>query len=185
MNSRAFSRYLSRMLASGEFVELIGPLLIIVLAILVSVLKKSARKRASEETAQARRVREEARPAQTAKKPVSKPAAAQSTSMQGEAPGNARPRVQTTVKVTAHDHSGMFDGSMGGNVYEGADPCHDDRPAARMPSQYSDRIINRSLEEDDDEPVRNGLDLDWDDGKSLVKAFVMQEVLKRPSERLR
>ena len=101
--------------------------------------------------------------------------------------GEMKPRVATTVEVSKHDHGGMFEGSMKADSHEGMDPCHDSELGeVRMPSTYSDRIINRSLEaEEEPQAPQPALSLDWDDSKGLVKAFVMQEVLKRPCDRQR
>ena len=101
--------------------------------------------------------------------------------------GVMKPRVATTIEVSKHDHSGMFEGSMQADSHEGMDPCHESELGeVRMPSTYSDRIINRSLEEEEEPQVAApAIDLDWEDSKGLVKAFVMQEVLTRPCDRRR
>lgn len=99
-----------------------------------------------------------------------------------------QPRVQTTVHATEHDHTGMFEGSMHAQETEGEDPCHDDMPmGAELPSKYSDRIINQSLAEEAqvENAAQPAMSMDWSDGEGLVKAFVMQEILKRPGDRRR
>lgn len=121
---------------------------------------------------------------QAAPKPAPKPAAAMGTAKSAPRAEMA-PRVQTTVHVSEHDHSAMFEGSMAAHTGEGEDPHdHGQRPAPEMPSQYSDRIFT-SGEEEATQSVQPGLDLGWDDRDSLVKAFVMQEVLTRPCDRRR
>ena len=60
-------------------------------------------------------------------------------------------------------------GSTGMISDEGKDPCHEEQLTSRL---------------DAAEPTQEapGLQLDWN-GESLVKAFIMQEVLTRPAQR--
>ena len=65
-------------------------------------------------------------------------------------------------------------GSLRYHSTEGVDPCHEDQ----LPSMHTPRpepMAPRMTE-------RPGLTLDWN-GESMVKAFIMQEVLTRPCER--
>ena len=83
------------------------------------------------------------------------------------------PRVAPHVHVTPH-RPDMFAGSMDAETHEGEDPYHEEQlnpvkgPRLMAPIQR-------------EEP---GLSLEWT-GESMVKAFVMQEVLQRPCDRRR
>lgn len=86
----------------------------------------------------------------------------------GDVPGQViTPTVHTHVQpdCTVHDAPG----SLGTVSPEGKDPCHEEQLTHR-------RTV--------DEPAQpeGGLHLDWS-GESLVKTFVMQEVLARPRQR--
>lgn len=96
------------------------------------------------------------------------------------------PRVQARVAVSKHDHSNMYEGTMGDVSTEGTDTHdHGQRPAPLMPSQYSDRLINQTSEAEPQEVVEPALQMGWNQPDALVRAFVMQEVLTRPCDRKR
>jgi hypothetical protein len=84
--------------------------------------------------------------------------------------GSTRP---ASVSVHAHldpdCETHDIAGSLGVTSSEGKDPCHEEQLTARL---------------DAAEPTQEapGLQLDWN-GESLVKAFIMQEVLTRPAQR--
>lgn len=107
-----------------------------------------------------------------APKQAAAPAPAEQVSMsamlpQREEPQTAQPTVHTHLDpdCDVHDKSG----SLNFKSAEGKDPCHEEQlPGTREP-----------LPETAAQP---GLSLDWT-GDGLVKAFVMQEVLTRPSQR--
>lgn len=177
--------------ALSEIFGVVFVVIIIALSFINSALKKARRNQqgggTSARPAQPAKPAQPARPAQ----PVS-PAHAAATAGMAHAAQHAAsqpmaPRVQTTVEVSRHDHAGMFEGSLNADGMEGADPCHDDRPFARMPSHYSDRIVNGEEHEmhETHEAEAPAMGLDWTDSDGLVKAFVMQEILKRPCERQR
>ncbi len=84
----------------------------------------------------------------------------------------AQPRIQTRVQVTEKPQVVL--GSMGVDTHEGIHPCdeHEDEML-----QGSKPLIPMAVE-------KPGIQLDWN-GDSLVKAFIMQEVLTRPGQRRR
>lgn len=97
-----------------------------------------------------------------------------------QAPQPETPRAHTVITPTLHDHSGMYEGSLGaddgteGFGYEGRD---------RMPGERSEAVINATLT-GGDQPrpaAASPLALRWT-GDSLLRAVVMQEVLRRPCE---
>ena len=81
------------------------------------------------------------------------------------------PRVAPHVHVTPH-RPDMFAGSMDADTNEGEDPCHEEQ----LNPVKGPRLMAPIQQE---EP---GLSLEWT-GESMVKAFVMQEVLQRPCDR--
>lgn len=83
------------------------------------------------------------------------------------------PRVAPHVHVTPH-RPDMFAGSMDAETQEGEDPCHEEQ----LNPVEGTRLMAPIQQE---EP---GLSLEWT-GESMVKAFVMQEVLQRPCDRRR
>ena len=93
------------------------------------------------------------------------------------------PSIAPSVHVSPHDHSGMYAGSMGDLDHEGFDP-HDHGFSAEVdtPSMHSDRELNASFNMQEDEEEEAAPFLDWS-GSSVARAFVMQEVLKRPAAR--
>ena len=95
-----------------------------------------------------------------------------------------RKPMESTLRITPHDHRGMFDGSLQADEEspEGRDPHdHGFEEEAQMPSMTSDQAINASLTEESVEPARPaGLNLTPD---SIRQAFVLQEILKRRTGR--
>ena len=84
----------------------------------------------------------------------------------------AQPRIQARVQVTEKPQVVL--GSMGVDSHEGIHPC--DEHEEELSSGDAPLIAV---------PVEKpGIQLDWN-GDSLVKAFVMQEVLTRPCQRRR
>lgn len=81
------------------------------------------------------------------------------------------PRVAPHVHVTPH-RPDMFAGSMNAETHEGEDPCHEEQ----LNPVKAPRLMAPVQQE---EP---GLSLEWT-GESMVRAFVMQEVLQRPCDR--
>lgn len=65
-------------------------------------------------------------------------------------------------------------GSLGEVSQEGIDPCHEE--------QFDD--MDNALVQAPAQEEAPGLALDWS-GESMVKAFIMQEVLNRPGQRRR
>lgn len=111
-----------------------------------------------------------------------KPAAAKQAPQQAPKPAPKpatpppEPRIQQTVKVTPHDHSDMFAGSMQAESTEGVDLCHPGEHQ-EMPSDISEHFFDEPLDSSHAElPAYPN---------QLVQALVLQEVLKRPSERRR
>ena len=113
--------------------------------------------------------------------PPAKPAATQEATHEGIHPCDthssepakvAQPRIQTRVQVTEKPQVVL--GSMGVDTHEGIHPCdeHEDEML-----QGSKPLIPMAVE-------KPGIQLDWN-GDSLVKAFIMQEVLTRPGQRRR
>ena len=78
------------------------------------------------------------------------------------------PTVHTHVQPDCDTHDKP--GSLGVASLEGKDPCHEPQLTHA-----------RSVLEHDTE-VDGGLTFDWS-GQNMVKAFVMQEILTRPSQR--
>jgi hypothetical protein len=105
--------------------------------------------------------------------------------IQAAAPAPYRAPLTATVAPTMHDHSDMYAGSMGDVEDEGFDPHdHGFEAAPNMPSMHSEAEINASLTDVAEEEEEGGFSLRLD-GDSLMQAFVLQEVLKRPADRKR
>ena len=68
---------------------------------------------------------------------------------------------------------GTYTGSLGESTYEGIDPCHEEQAAAMTLLE-----IDNSVEEN----AALGLKFSWE-GNEVLKAVVMQEILKRPCAR--
>ncbi len=80
---------------------------------------------------------------------------------------------------TLHDHSGMFDGSLyADDGTEGRDPGD-----LTMPSARSETDINASLTGKAAPGAKRPAILPEFTGGNLARAFVLQEILKRPGQR--
>lgn len=135
--------------------------------------KKQAQRKAMDEAFSANASRTATpKPAQTMLPPLSglhdTPAAPKVTM----APTVAQPQVHTHLAPDCDEHDRT--GSLGVKTLEGKDTCHEDQLA---PVNAPRPTISFPKEEP-------GLQLDWS-GDSMVKAFVMQEVLTRPCDRRR
>ncbi|MBQ6173840.1 MAG: hypothetical protein IJK28_04390 [Clostridia bacterium] len=141
--------------------------LFFIIAITVGSARKSAAKQQAER-ANAERRRKAAQPG--------KPAARQQESILPPRP----------IAPSLHDHSEMFEGSLhADDGTEGSDPHdHGFDHEVDMPSMHSEEEINASLREQPGKkaPAPGKPLLDWAPN-SIVRAFVMQEVLKRPGQR--
>ena len=105
--------------------------------------------------------------------------------MKPAAPVTFHTPLAPAVTPTMHDHSDMYAGSMGDVEDEGFDPHdHGFEAAPNMPSMHSEAEINASLTDVAEEEEEGGFSLRLD-GDSLMQAFVLQEVLKRPADRKR
>ncbi len=142
------------------------------LLILVFSLLSGSKKGKGQNPNAAQQAKRDANPAQTAP-PRPTPARAHQT----VAPA------QPTVKVSRHDHSGMFDGSLyADDSGEGKD-IHDHgfTHEVETPSMSSDTAINASIDaaQAGAQEAENGsLSLRFD-GQSIVNAVVMNEILRR------
>lgn len=94
----------------------------------------------------------------------------------GDVPGQAIPPVTPpAIQPTVHPHlqpdcdTHDQPGSLGVTSTEGKDPCHEEQLTY-------ERTSEAYIQEE------GGLTFDWS-GQSMVKAFVMQEVLARPVSR--
>ena len=79
-----------------------------------------------------------------------------------------QPTVHTHLEPDCDTHDAP--GSLGVRSSEGKDPCHDGQ------------LKTRQFQTAEAAEATPGIALDWN-GESLVKAFVMQEVLTRPCQR--
>lgn len=84
----------------------------------------------------------------------------------------SRPAVQTTLRTPEHDD---YVGSLGTLSTEGMDPCHEEQAEAMAV------LEPETLPDSED---TESLSLTWE-GNDLRKAFIMQEILRRPCERTR
>jgi len=83
-----------------------------------------------------------------------------------------QPRIQTRVQVT--EKPAVVVGSMGVDTHEGIHPCDEHEDSLL---QSDKPLVSVPVE-------KPGIQLDWT-GDNMVKAFIMQEVLTRPSQRRR
>ena len=104
--------------------------------------------------------------------PVPQPVPAAQPVVLPEKKDVAQPKVKPRVEV--REAPAVVVGSLGEDSHEGRHPC-DEHDAAPMDIG---RIPPEGLDEG------NGIRLDWS-GDNMVKAFIMQEVLMRPSQRRR
>ena len=148
-------------------------ILVVVVSLIGLAAKSNKKKKASGQTA-----RQPARPAAVTAA-ASAPAAAPPP-MQGEAPHTPAPHVhelQPQVAVTPHTPD-IFSGSMNASTGEGFDPCHEEElTPQREPCMVAPRPAPP-------QPAPAPLSLSWT-GDDMVKAVVMQEILRRPCERQR
>ena len=107
------------------------------------------------------------RPEKTAPKPRPAAAKPQAVAAKPQAAQPVRQPIAPTVQVSHHTDE-FFQGSMMAESTEGYDPCHEDlpRPAAAADAYDTAPAVST-------------------DASELYRAFVLQEVLKRPSERRR
>ena len=110
-------------------------------------------------------------------RPVTKPApAARPASMVSQLPpvkpAVAQPTVHTHLAPDCETHDAPASGSLNVKSPEGKDPCH----ANQLPATRAELPEEATAQPD--------LTLDWS-GDTMVKAFVMQEVLTRPCDRRR
>lgn len=142
------------------------PVIILIIGAVSSIISAAAKGKKSEAAKKAFQQHTAARAA----------AAAKPASMATMLP--QRPVAQPQFKVsepTVHAHldpdceTHDAPGSLGVSSSEGKDPCHEDQLTARRPVQ-------------DETETAPSLTLDWT-GESLVKSFIMQEVLTRPAQR--
>ena len=153
--------------------------LVVFIAIIVGVVSQSSKKAKKQAQTQARPGQPASAPAQPA--PELKP-------MQVPVPRTEPAEMlppRPEVRVTPHDHTDMFAGSMHAETTEGVDPHdHGFEQEPDMPSSRSDAELNASFAEaapaESEEAEAPGL-MDWT-GSGIVRAVVMQEVLKRPSQ---
>lgn len=137
-----------------------------VVAALIGLVAKSSKKNAKGQPARAK--------AQSAAGSAAPPA------MQGELPHMPAPHVhelKPQVVVTPHTPD-IFSGSMNASTGEGFDPCHEEElTPQREPCMVAPRPAPP-------QPAPAPLSLSWT-GDEMVKAVVMQEILRRPCERQR
>lgn len=148
-------------------------ILVVVVSLIGLAAKSNKKKKASGQP-----VRTKAQPA--AVSAASPDPAAAPPPMQGEVPHTPAPHVhelQPQVAVTPHTPD-IFSGSMNASTGEGFDPCHEEElTPQREPCMVAPRPA----------PPQSApapLSLSWT-GDEMVKAVVMQEILRRPCERQR
>lgn len=145
------------------------PAIIIIISTVIGIIS-SSKKEQEKKAAEARRAEAARARVENARKAQQAPAPAQPVTM---TPTAAEPHQVATPKVHVHLDPAIVSHDMSGSMAsphtEGVDPCHEDqiRPRTALP--------------DAPEPV-SGINLEWS-GENMVKAFVMQEILKRPQER--
>ena len=149
-------------------------ILIVIIGIILSIVsnakKNEQRKAATERHRAATAARLQAGRQQAAPQ---KQSAAQAVTVPpvsyADVPGQvAMPTVHAHLQPDCEVHDAP--GSLGAVTTEGKDPCHEEQ-----------LTIVRPPVEEEASPA-GGLSFDWS-GDSLVKAFVMQEVLNRPANR--
>ncbi len=152
--------------------------LVVFIAIIVGVVSQSSKKAKKQAQTQARPGQPASVPAQVT--PELKPMQVPVPRTQPAEMLPPRPE----VRVTPHDHTDMFAGSMHAETTEGVDPHdHGFEHDVDMPSSHSDAELNASFEQADAEEAEAPSLMDWT-GSGIVRAVVMQEVLKRPSQRM-
>lgn len=156
--------------------DLFGAVVVIIgiIASIISSAKKEKEKKAAMEKHKAAAVaRVEAAQKQKAAAAAAKPVTAQPLPI-ADAPFSsavpipaAAPTVHPHIEPDCETHDQP--GSLGATTMEGKDPCHEDELTL-------ERTFAEVIEPE------GGLTFDWT-GDSMVKAFVMQEVLTRPINR--
>lgn len=150
----------------------LGVLIVIFIANAISISAKQSKKAAAEEQ---RKAAAAARIKAAQQKMAAESAAAKASPAPEAAPEPLQvitPTVHAHVEPDCEEHDAPTSGSLNFVSTEGKDPCHaDELTLVRQPEEAP-------------APERPGLTLDWS-GESLMKAFVMQEVLQRPGTRKR
>lgn len=152
------------------------PALVIIIGVVAKIISSSNKEKAKKAedarrfAAAASRVQNTqqttapARPVQPAAQPIVQTPVVQAPVIPAQV---AQPQVHVHLQPDCDTHDAA--GSLGVTSTEGKDPCHE-----------NELTYDRSFTE---EPVQEGgLTFDWT-GSSMVKAFVMQEVLTRPAQR--
>ncbi len=148
------------------------PAIIIIVSTVIGIIS-SSKKEQEKKAAEARRAEAARARVENARKAQQAPAPAQPVAMMPTMPTAAAPHQVATPKVHVHLDPAIVSHDMSGSMAsphtEGVDPCHEEQmhPRTTLP--------------DAPEPV-SGISLEWS-GENMVKAFVMQELLKRPQER--
>ena len=149
--------------------ELSGLIPVILIFVISAVVKSAQNKQKQAQTHPYQKPASAARPPQT--QSMSKLAAPQTTAQpRTQAHTVAQPTVHTHLAPDCEIHDAPTSGSLNVKSTEGKDPCHEDQLTQRR-----DPLPEAAAEQP-------GLTLDFN-GDALVKAFVMQEVLTRPSQR--
>ena len=159
--------------------------IIVIIAIVVNTINKAKKQKKKEQSAAKTDAPARQRmPASQVQQPKAKP---EKPVLPPEKPAaDAAP----TVRVTPHDHSNMFAGSMNAETGEGIDPHdHGFEAEADMPSMHSDAELNASIarhaagrKAPEPAPVSPVPVLS---SSSITQAFVLQEILKKPEARER
>ena len=146
--------------------------LIVIIGIIISIVynaRKNAERKVTEERRKAA-VAARLQAAQQKKAAAAQPATVLPPVSFADVPGQvAMPTVHAHIEPDYEVHDAP--GSLGAITAEGKDPCHEE-----------DLTMVRTLMEENT-PQTGGLSFDWS-GESMVKAFVMQEVLTRPVHRV-
>ena len=143
---------------------------IVVIGGVISSFSKSAKQKTANQ-------RPQTNPQSAPAEPVQQPAA-----MMPPAP--AQPSLRSTLRVTEHDHRGMFEGSLhADDSGEGRDTHdHGFTSEVDMPSMHSEEEMNRSLAGEDSTTAEGGFTLPLTP-QGITQSLVMQEVLRRPCQR--
>ena len=137
------------------------PLLIVIFAVIGSIAS-SAKKERERRAAQEHRRAASSVKSQPAQPPVLP------TVQAAEVPAqNFAPTVHPHLEPDCETHDAP--GSLGVTSMEGKDPCHEEQ-------------LTNSRTNSESSSAHSGMTFDWS-GESMVKAFVMQEVLNRPVAR--
>lgn len=146
--------------------------IVVFIANAISISNKQNKKAAAEET---RKAAAAARIKAAQQKLAAENAAAKPSDEGMSAPEPMQvimPTVHTHVEPDCEEHDAPTTGSLNFVSTEGKDPCHEDELT----------LVHEPIEAP--APAPASLTFDWS-GENLVKAFVMQEVLQRPSMRNR